>query len=110
VKVAYLVFNLDGMGGTSRSVITQANALTQAGHDVTVISATRSGDAPHYELLPGVDVDYLVDVREPDEPRPVKAGLASDDVSRRLNARASLLVPARWDSQFKALLDLAFED
>jgi glycosyltransferase involved in cell wall biosynthesis len=110
MRVAYFVFNLDGMGGTSRSVISQANALTQAGHDVSVISATRSGDAPQYELLPGVDVDYLVDIREPDEPRPVKAGLVSDDVSRRLHARASLIVPARWDSQFTALLDVACED
>ena len=27
MRIGYLVFNLDGMGGTSRSAITQANAL-----------------------------------------------------------------------------------
>ena len=47
MKIGYLVFNLDGMGGTSRSAITQANALA-GDHAVTLLSVTRSGDRPHY--------------------------------------------------------------
>ena len=47
MKIGYLVFNLDGMGGTSRSAITQANALA-GDHAVTLLSVTRSGERPHY--------------------------------------------------------------
>ena len=47
MRIGYLVFNLDGMGGTSRSAITQANALA-GDHAVTLLSVTRSGERPHY--------------------------------------------------------------
>ena len=63
MKIGYLVFNLDGMGGTSRSAITQANALA-GDHQVTLLSVTRSGDRPHYEIDERTKVQYLVDVRE----------------------------------------------
>ncbi|MCB0893935.1 MAG: hypothetical protein KDB43_00935, partial [Nocardioidaceae bacterium] len=62
MRIAYLVFNLDGMGGTSRSAVTQANALA-GDHDVRLVSVTRSADAPHYDIDPRVTVDYLADVR-----------------------------------------------
>ena len=58
MRIAYLVFNLDGMGGTSRSAVTQANALA-GDHDVRLVSVTRSADAPHYDIDPRVTVDYL---------------------------------------------------
>ncbi len=91
LRVAFCVFNLDGMGGTSRSAITQANALARlhdGRHDVRLVSITRSADAPHYPIDPAVTVDYLVDVRRRDrQPGP------------------SVLVPARWDGQFDADTD-----
>ncbi|QIK74297.1 stealth conserved region 3 domain-containing protein [Nocardioides piscis] len=78
------------MGGTSRSAITQANALARRGVvDVRLVSVTRSADAPHYAIDAGVAVDYLADVRQ-DDPR---AG------------RLSRLVPKRWDGQFSELTD-----
>lgn len=90
LSVAFLVFNLDGMGGTSRSAITQANAIARRGNlDVRLISVTRSADAPHYEIDPAVGVDYLADART-DDPR---------------SKRPSRLVPKRWDSQFSELTD-----
>jgi glycosyltransferase involved in cell wall biosynthesis len=90
LSVAFLVFNLDGMGGTSRSAITQANALARRGNvDVRLISVTRSADAPHYAIDPAVGVDYLADARMVD-PRA---------------KRPSRLVPKRWDSQFSELTD-----
>ena len=67
MKIGYLVFNLDGMGGTSRSAITQANALA-GDHRVTLLSVTRSGERPHYEIDDRIEVRYLVDVREGHDP------------------------------------------
>ncbi len=90
LSVAFLVFNLDGMGGTSRSAITQANALARRGNlDVRLISVTRSADQPHYPIDAAVTVDHLSDVRRPD---------ARAD-------RPSRLVPHRWDGQFSELTD-----
>ena len=98
MRIAWLVFNLDGMGGTSRSAITQANALA-ADHDVRLVSVTRSGDAPHYPIDPRVSVTYLADVRE--------EGPSAEDA--RLAARESALIPRHWDQQFSALTDVALE-
>ncbi|MBS43109.1 MAG: hypothetical protein CMH83_08125 [Nocardioides sp.] len=105
MKIGFLVLNLDGMGGTSRSVVTQASALAPH-HDVTVVSVTRSADRPHYRLHPRVQVRYVVDVRDGDHP-------AYDGVGPRtaasLHARESALVPRRWDHQFSALTDVGLE-
>ncbi|MEJ7832159.1 MAG: stealth conserved region 3 domain-containing protein [Nocardioides sp.] len=108
MKIAFMVFNLDGMGGTSRSAVTQANALV-ADHDVRFISITRSADRPHYDLDQRVRVDYLVDVRDDDAPLAVADGLVEPAHAKRLHARESALVPERWDRQFTALCDLAIE-
>ncbi|MEN8673267.1 stealth conserved region 3 domain-containing protein [Nocardioides sp.] len=99
MRIAFLVFNLDGMGGTSRSAITQANALAAAddgAHDVRLLSVTRSADAPHYDVDPRIAVEHLVDVR----------AAQTDDTGA---PRESSLVPARWDAQFTAATDLALE-
>lgn len=101
MRIAFVVFNLDGMGGTSRSAITQANALA-ADHDVRLVSVTRSADRPHYDIDPRITVDHLADVRE--------ETLAGDDEARVLHERESVLVPTRWDGQFSALTDLAVQD
>lgn len=90
MRIAFVVFNLDGMGGTSRSAITQANALAEQ-HDVELVSITRSADAPHYDIDPRITVRHLADVR--DSP-------AAHEVP-------SVLVPPRWDAQFSALTDAA---
>ncbi len=108
MRIGFLVFNLDGMGGTSRSVITQANALAAhpGGHDVQVISVTRSAATPHYDIDPRIDVEHLVDLRDPDHP--ALEGLA-DDRAAAAHARESSLVPRRWDAQFTGLCDIALE-
>ena len=108
LRIAFLVFNLDGMGGTSRSVITQANALAAdpAGHDVRLLSVTRTAETSHYEIDDRLAVEHLVDLRDPD--RPALAGL-TDGEAALAHARESVLVPARWDAQFTALCDLALE-
>ncbi len=107
MKIGYLVFNLDGMGGTSRSAITQANALA-GDHDVTLLSVTRSGERPHYEIDDRVAVRYLADVREGQDPSVPGVELPPSR-ARALHDRESLLVPDRWDGQFTALCDVGLE-
>ena len=110
MRIGYLVFNLDGMGGTSRSAITQANALA-GDHQVSLVSVTRSGQRPHYEIDERIDVRYLVDVREgPGAPGPSVPGVDLPSAqARALHERESLLVPERWDGQFTALCDVGLE-
>ena len=45
LDIVYVLFNADGMGGTARSGIEQANALAGLGegHRVRILSVTRSG-------------------------------------------------------------------
>ena len=107
MKIGYLVFNLDGMGGTSRSAVTQANALA-GDHDVTLLSVTRSGERPHYEIDDRIRVRYLVDVREGQDPSVPGVELPPSQ-ARALHERESLLVPERWDGQFTALCDVGLE-
>lgn len=100
MRIAYVVFNLDGMGGTSRSAITQANALA-GDHDVRLVSITRSAERPHYDIDPRVGVDHLVDLRDE---------ALEDPGTRALSERASVLVPPHWDKQFSALTDIAMTE
>ncbi|MGA8845396.1 MAG: glycosyltransferase family 4 protein, partial [Nocardioides sp.] len=106
MRIGFLVFNLDGMGGTSRSVITQANALAAhpAGHQVRLISVTRSAEHPHYAIDGRIAIEHLVDLRDPDHP---DLDDIPGDEAAAAHARESSLVPARWDAQFTALCDLA---
>lgn len=106
MRITFLVFNLDGMGGTSRAAITQANSLADR-HQVRLLSVTRSADSPHYPIHPRVRVDHLVDVR--DEPRLIDLGGVPPSQERDLQGRPSLLVPQWWDAQFSALTDVALE-
>ncbi len=103
MRIVYLVFNVDGLGGTSRSAVTQANALA-ADHDVRILSVTRTAEHPHYAIDPRIGVERLVDVRDPR--RPAHGGLPPDQAAA-LHARESALVPARWDPQFTGLVDVA---
>ncbi len=109
MKIAFLVFNLDGMGGTSRSAITQANALAD-NHDVRLVSVTRSGRRPRYEIDPRITVDYLVHAVEGDPPAAVRSVAVDPGLAAELHARPSILVPTRWDGQFSALTDVAMEE
>ena len=86
MKIGYLVFNLDGMGGTSRSAITQANALA-GDHAVTLLSVTRSGERPHYWIDERIKVRYLVDVREGQDPSVPGVELAPSQAAGAARAR-----------------------
>ena len=105
MKIAFFIFALDGIGGTSRSVVTQANALCLAGHSVEIVSATRTGETPRYHLDSRITRTYLVDERDPERPVALTGDLGRPNLAADLHARESLLVPARWDRQFTALVD-----
>ncbi len=64
MHVRLLIMNVYGGGGTSRTVINQANALAEL-HDVEVVSVLTHGRRPKFPLSPQVRVRNLVDLREP---------------------------------------------
>jgi glycosyltransferase involved in cell wall biosynthesis len=107
VKVSFFLLTVDGMGGTERSVVSQANALAAHGHEVTIISVVRRGDVPHFSVDPDVRVDYLVDLSDPESPHAIRKRVVDRAQALRLQESPSLLVPDRWDAQFSALTDAA---
>ncbi len=118
MRIAFLVFNLDGPGGTARSVVTQANALValtergEGSHEVSVVSVHRSADRPHYELDPAVAVTYVVDDRG-GHPQPVRSTLStslSASVVDNLVTLPSRLVLPQWDRYFHRLHDVVLRD
>ena len=45
----------------------------------------RRGDVPHFAIDPGVRVDYLVDLSDPEAPRAVRKHVADDAEAVRLH-------------------------
>lgn len=106
LDIVYVLFNADGMGGTARSGIEQANALAGLGegHRVRILSVTRSGATTHYPLVDGVEVTYLVDVRG-ERPAAVTGRHAPE-----LGERESVIVPRSWDALYNALTDATLRE
>ncbi|GAB2886794.1 glycosyltransferase family 4 protein [Streptomyces mayteni] len=63
MKIRYLLLHAYGMGGTIRTVFTQAGALAAAGHDVRVVSVLRRADRPYFPLDSRVRLFALADLR-----------------------------------------------
>ncbi|MEV0826152.1 glycosyltransferase family 4 protein [Nonomuraea rubra] len=63
MKIRYLMLHAFGMGGTIRTVVSQANAMAAAGHDVELVSLVRRRDSPQFPLDPRITVSTLVDQR-----------------------------------------------
>ncbi|MEU4571125.1 glycosyltransferase family 4 protein [Nonomuraea sp. ATR24] len=64
MKIRYLMLHAYGMGGTIRTVINQANAMAEYGHDVEIISVVRRREKAQFAIHPGVRVSTLVDQRQ----------------------------------------------
>lgn len=109
MRVAYLVFALDSMGGTERTVVNQAAAILETSDQagVSIINVVRTADRPHVEIDARIRVQHLLDVRDPDHPIVVDGPTPPDAAG--LRQRASVLVPSHWDAQFDALCDVALE-
>ncbi len=65
VKIAYLINDMYGIGGTVRTVANQAAALS-ARHEVEIVSVFRHRAEPVLPVPPGVRLRPLVDVRDYD--------------------------------------------
>ncbi|MCD0443739.1 glycosyltransferase [Glycomyces sp. A-F 0318] len=63
VRITFLVRNLWGIGGTIKTTLNTAEALADAGHEVTLASCVRSWTAPGFTFDPRVRVVDLWDRR-----------------------------------------------
>ncbi|TDE37178.1 glycosyltransferase family 4 protein [Nonomuraea mesophila] len=79
MKIRYMLLHAYGMGGTIRTVVNQANAMVQAGHDVEIVSVVRRRTSPQFAIDERVRVWALVDQRD---------GIASDSLARKVWRRA----------------------
>lgn len=110
LDIVFVLFNADGMGGTARSGIAQANALLSLGegHRIRILSVTRSGAHTHYPLADGLEVTYLVDVRG-ERPAAV-SGQPPAEIAEQLAQRESTLVPRSWDALYSGLTDATLRE
>ncbi|MBG0812648.1 glycosyltransferase family 4 protein [Planomonospora sp. ID82291] len=76
MRIHYVLLHAYGMGGTIRTVFSQANAMAAAGHDVEIASVIRRRDTPQFPLDPRVALTALVDQRDGAAP--------PDSVARRV--------------------------
>lgn len=61
MKIRYLLLNAYTVGGTVRTVISQANAMAAAGHDVEIVSVWRQRETPAFSIDRGVRLHALID-------------------------------------------------
>ncbi|MDH2425038.1 glycosyltransferase family 4 protein [Sphaerisporangium sp. TRM90804] len=64
MKIRYMLLHAYGLGGTIRTVINQANAMTARGHEVEVVSVVRRREKPQFTIDPRVRLTSLVDQRQ----------------------------------------------
>ncbi|UCM86984.1 glycosyltransferase family 4 protein [Streptomyces marincola] len=88
MKIRYLLLHAYGMGGTIRTVITQANAMAAAGHDVELVSVVRRRDRPHFPVDSRVRLSTLADL-QPGARAPRPRGLLGRYRARRLAGLAA---------------------
>lgn len=62
MKISFLINNIYGIGGTNRTVINLAEALSVR-HDVEIVSVFRRANSTKFEISPRVTVRALVDLR-----------------------------------------------
>ncbi|MFF7730474.1 glycosyltransferase [Streptomyces sp. NPDC008001] len=96
MKIAFLIHNAYGIGGTIRATGNLASALA-ARHDVELVSVYRSADTPKLPVSRRVRVTSLIDVRK-DAP--------GSETDNELQQQPSALLPAR-ERDVKAFTRLA---
>ncbi|MDX6355352.1 MAG: hypothetical protein QOF98_2255 [Streptomyces sp.] len=97
MRIAFLLNNAYGIGGTIRTTCNLAGQLA-AEHEVRIISVFRDRDRPHFGYDPRVELSHLADMR------PGSGGAGEDDPRRR---RPSAIFPAadRRHAVYSALTD-----
>ncbi|MDP4510547.1 glycosyltransferase family 4 protein [Nonomuraea turcica] len=79
MKIRYMLLHAYGMGGTIRTVVNQANAMAEAGHEVEIVSVVRRRTKPQFAIDKRVALSALVDQRD---------GVAADSLARKVWRRA----------------------
>ncbi|SEG34303.1 Glycosyltransferase involved in cell wall bisynthesis [Thermomonospora echinospora] len=74
MKVTYVLMHAYGMGGTIRTVINQANAMAEAGHEVAIASVVRRRDRPRFPVDGRVRMITIADHRGRPAPPPPRGG------------------------------------
>ncbi|SDI25019.1 Glycosyltransferase involved in cell wall bisynthesis [Sinosporangium album] len=75
MRIRYLLLHAYGMGGTIRTVLNQAAAMAEHGHEVEIVSVVRRREKPHFPFDPRLSVTTLVDQRD---------GVLTDSVVRKV--------------------------
>ncbi|MEW9550441.1 glycosyltransferase family 4 protein [Nonomuraea sp. NPDC050783] len=79
MRIRYVLLHAYGMGGTIRTVVNQANAMAEAGHDVEIVSVVRRRSKPQFAIDARVRLSTLVDQRD---------GVPADSLVRKVWRRA----------------------
>lgn len=101
MKISFLLTTIDSAAGTERAIITQANSLVSAGHDVQIYSVYRTTGSPAFPLDPKVRVTYWVDKNTLED----LSGTSKSGDSANYGVKPSRLIPVIWDDQFSLLTD-----
>lgn len=97
MRIRFVVFNAYAYGGTTRSVINQANALC-ADHDVEIASLYRHREQPRFAVDPRVRLVPLTELRSDGTRRLAPDG--SQSRLMRLTSRFASPLPLRLDHRF----------
>ncbi|GLU49710.1 glycosyltransferase [Nocardiopsis ansamitocini] len=105
MKIAYLIHNVYGIGGTIQTVITQAAALRHR-HEVEIVSVFRHREHPVLSLPQGITVTPLVDMRLPAGPGTGTGGRRLHEGSHRAGLPPEVFpVEESRQKQYSALTD-----
>lgn len=67
MRIAFVVRNIWGLGGTIKATLNTAGALAEAGHEVTIVSCVRNRTHPEFDPHHRVEVVNLIDTRPRDK-------------------------------------------
>ncbi|GAA1510888.1 hypothetical protein GCM10009677_49740 [Sphaerisporangium rubeum] len=93
MKLRYMLLHAYGMGGTIRTVVSQANAMAALGHDVEIVSVVRRRTKPQFQIDPRVRLSSLNDQREE---------VPSDSIGRRAwrRVRGKIVPPREYAGRY----------
>jgi glycosyltransferase involved in cell wall biosynthesis len=104
----FMVPSAYAAGGIARTVFTTANTLAARGHDVRILTLSRSAANPKFELDPAVELVALQDRFDPERPdRPRRAARKDHTANprlRELDSQPSRLVDGAKKT-FSSLVD-----
>ena len=106
MKITYLLSWPYEMGGTERTIITQAEAMS-ARHQVEIVGVLSSRPEPFFAIPPSVPHRVLIRTDADGVPLTVDDVEMPADRLIELHAAPSRLVPASWESAFSQLTDLS---